>query len=97
MANRLSRRNTEIVRFLKTVLKNERAGLKVRMQAATRLDDLYRRMEEVAEKAEVRKLREPVAVTDVPPVEDTPELSAEEAARQFLERLGKQDKGDDAR
>jgi hypothetical protein len=88
---------TELVAFLRKTVGNEKATLKLRMQAAVRLDDLYARREGLrekraarAERSEARKLGYTVA----PPQEKTdarstvpeaaPELSEGDRERQSI-------------
>ena len=94
--HRLSRRKyQELVRFLKETLTNKQVGMKVRMAAAIRLDDLYRRHEETQlelERREERK-RQGQAAAGMPGAEvdraetPAPPENPEDAAELFLERM----------
>ena len=91
--HRLSRRKyQELTRFLKEVITNQKAGLKVRMAAASRLDDIYRRHEEAQVKLAERKAKVRSEVgkpteEQEPATEPAPE-STSDAVRKFLNTFG---------
>jgi hypothetical protein len=86
----------ELIRFLKSVIKNEDIGLRVRMSAAERLDGIYARHEQ-REFLEFKRAERLAAGTqDDPEDPESPEPVAQEpqskedalkAAQEFLDRI----------
>ena len=93
----------ELTEFLRKTVANPKATVKLRMQAATRLDDLFARHEMLEEKAAARAERRELRAlglnapiprkkgeeTTVEPetVEQTPDQLAEERERQQINQI----------
>jgi hypothetical protein len=104
--SKLSRRKyADLVKFLKSVIRNERMSIRVRMSAAERLDGIYQRHEV----AELKRLeRESKAHGATAPASDPEQKTAEtgetapgedadQKARQLFDAILNKGRADDSR
>jgi hypothetical protein len=95
MAVKVPRKMDTLIRFFKEVIANDKMSIRVRMQAAQRLDDLYSRHEMAASRKERSELRKKAGQEAVVPTDEAnkidealeSELSEEEQERLREERI----------
>ena len=85
------KRYAELIRFLKSVIKNETVSLRVRMQAAERLDGIFARYEQrqLIELRAAARMAEPQESAEPAPMPAEPQSpeDAEREAREFLAQI----------
>jgi len=81
-------RYAEIIAFFKATVKNPKAPLRIRYASALRLDDIYRRADELAERAGTRKATQASKPAESAPSKAEVEVAAEvpESPEQVEER-----------
>jgi hypothetical protein len=85
------RRYSEVVKLLKSVIADEKQPIERRMRAADRLLDVYDRADKIIERRAREAARaeavEPAGSVAVEQTQDAPELTAEQQAEAFLEKM----------